>query len=109
MEITYGRDKEFHEDMNSIPYISFPVDWEIAIIPPFGGATARFRAKLKGKEECVSVYLDCHSRLGAMDEPYWEIYPSDKGDCERFYLNEVSELLDGISRSFKYIYETKGK
>jgi hypothetical protein len=79
--------------MTKIPYLKFPSDVEVKVIPPFGGAMARFVVK-KGKRG-VSCYLDCYGHLGAMDEPYWEIYPY-KNDTYRCYLNETDELMEKI-------------
>ena len=64
---------EYRKWVGEIPFIKFPSDWEVQIIPPFGGAVARFCVK-KGDKQ-VSIYLDCYERLGIFGEPYWEIYP----------------------------------
>lgn len=84
---------EAREWVAKIPYIKLPSDVEIKVIPPFGGAVARFMAK-KG-DRSISVYLDCYANLGAMDKPYWEIYPYE-GDTYRCYLEETDELAEKI-------------
>jgi hypothetical protein len=82
-----------------IPYIPLKRGWKIKVTPPFGGAVVRFMVS-KG-DDYVSVYLDCYDKIGCMDnKPYWEIHPSEDGDCERFWMNEIDELVDGIDRSF---------
>ena len=80
---------------NDMPKLSFNPDWQIKVIPPFGGAIARFLV-FKG-ENRVSVYFDANGVLGAMDEPYWEAYPID-GDAERFLLGEEDAMLKAIER-----------
>jgi len=73
-----------------IPYMSFPNNWKVQIIPPFGGAMIRFR--VKHGEGDISVYLDVADRLGYFGSPYWEIYPYG-GDIYRVPMNDVDELL----------------
>ena len=81
---------EWRKWMEEIPYIQFPANWSIKIIPPFTGAIVRFRAKL-GKKD-VSIYLDCYDRLGHFGSPYWEVYPY-QDDIGRCGIDEVGELL----------------
>lgn len=76
-----------------IPYLKFPSDCEVKVIPPFGGANVRFL--VKKNEKVISVYLDCYANLGAMDVPYWEIYPY-QGDTYRCFLNEADDLMEKI-------------
>ena len=73
-----------------IPALSFPKGWSIQIIPPFSGATVRFRARL-GKRQ-ASVYLDCHYALGCVGHPYWEVYPY-KGDTGRCAMADTKTLM----------------
>lgn len=77
----------------AIPPLHFKPEWEVKIIPPFGGAVARFTVDYNKKH--VSVYLDWYGRLGCMDEPYYELYPFD-GGTKRYYLNETEELMKDI-------------
>ena len=83
--------EQWREKITQIPFIKFPKHWGISIIPPFGGAIARFLVKKpKGKEK--SVYLDWFDRLGCCGSPYWEVYPY-RGDVGRCDLNDTKELL----------------
>jgi hypothetical protein len=98
-------EKRFHAQMEwdamfetrtwsgKIPYLKFPNDVEVKVIPPFSGAVVRFLVK-KG-EKSVSCYLDCYGILGAMDKPYWEIYPYE-GDTYRCYIDETDDLMEKI-------------
>jgi len=89
-----------------LPALKLDPDWEIKVIPPFGGALARL-VVLKG-EMRVSVYFDAYARLGGMYDlengnpiPYWEIYPAPKGanDCiKRYFLGEEPEMLEDIRK-----------
>lgn len=88
--------QDWRSDMKTIPFIQFPSDWKIQIIPPFGDAAIRFRVRLpSGKEK--SIYLDTRESLGVYgnQEPYWEVYPyrSDTGRCG---INEIDILLEYI-------------
>lgn len=88
-------DEKWREIAGEIPFIKFPADWTVAVIPPFAGALARFRVKLPdGREK--SIYLDFYDRLGYVGQPYWEIYPV-LGDVERCLLNETDKLLAAIA------------
>lgn len=92
---------EWSKWIERIPVIPLKFGWGIRVIPPFGGAVVRF--SIIKNDISISVYLDCYGKLGSMTEPYWEIYPSEGNDPERFLMNEVNELSDGIQRSFKRI------
>lgn len=92
--------QEYKKWAKKIPPLNFPEDWNVQIIPPFGGAVVRFvvtRDDTPGKS--ISVYLDCYSRLGAMDRPYWEIYPNHQDDTNRYFMEETDELIYGIDRA----------
>ncbi len=82
--------------INKIPALKFPPDWEVKIIPPFGGAIARFTVD-KG-DNSVSVYLDCYDKLGYFGSPYWEIHPYD-GDVYRTAMENSEDLIEKISES----------
>lgn len=84
--------QSWREETKSIPFIQFPSDWKVQIIPPFGDAIVRFRVEI---EEGVhrSIYLDGRNSLGYWgDGYYWEVYPY-RGDTGRCDMEDISELL----------------
>jgi hypothetical protein len=91
---------EFDRWVKEIPYLTFPADWGVKIIPPFNGAIVRFLVK-KGNAS-ASIYMDGYSELGCFGytapEPYWEIYPYE-GDVYRVALQNTDELLKVIAES----------
>lgn len=89
------REDKWRESIDVIPYIEFPPDWKVQVIPPFGGAMARFRVRLPSGDE-KSVYLDFYDRLGYFGAPYWEVYPyeDDVGRCQ---MADVARLLEMIA------------
>ena len=89
----FDRAFETREWIKRIPYIKFPADWEVQIIPSFSAAIARFRVNNK-----VSVYLDGYDLLGCYGEPYWEVY-LHKGDVYRCAMNNVDDLIVAIQES----------
>lgn len=87
------REDEWEKWTKLMPVIHFPEEWEVKMRPPSVGAIVRFVAN------DISVYLDCYGRLGMFNGPYWELYPSETGDTERFAMNDVDGLLDGLRRA----------
>jgi len=89
------REEEWGEKwIKEIPHLHFKQDWKVKIIPPFGGAIARFWID-KGDNH-VSVYLDCYDKLGYFGAPYWEVYPYEE-DVYRVAMNDTDELLKIIA------------
>ena len=88
--------QSWREEMEVIPFIQFPADWKIQVIPPFGDAVVRFRVQLPSGNE-RSIYLDSRESLGIYGnlEPYWEVYPH-RGDTARCGINEIDTLLEYI-------------
>lgn len=108
--------EEWHKWGNEAPWLQFPPELEVKIVPPFGGAMARFRARFVGGEREVSVYWDCHDALGYMEKPYWEIHPvksrglglmdeADVYDCKRFLAGEESDMMVSIIKSLMDEYD----
>lgn len=88
--------KVFESDKwrGEIPYLQFPQEWKIKIVPP-NMAVVRFIVEHNNKR--ISVYLDCYDILGCVGEPYWEIYPYEE-DTFRCLMNETDELLEAIKK-----------
>lgn len=94
------------------PWLQFPPELEVSIVPPFGGAMARFHVRFIGGERHVSVYWDCLDRIGFMQRPYWEIYPvkfksngEDQEDCKRFLMGQEPEMMASIFKSLLGEYD----
>lgn len=83
--------ERWKEWIDHIPYIKFPADWKVQIVPPFRGALIRFRVK-HSSDYVISVFLDVYDRLGYEDGPYWEVYPYQYGFA-RFPLTDVEGML----------------
>jgi hypothetical protein len=102
-ELTYAIEEayEWRKWCKEIPFINFPPNFLIQVVPPFGGAVIRFRVNHKKyPDKQISVYLDCYDMLGGMEGPYWEIYPAAGGDVNRCSMNETEELIKAIQESF---------
>jgi hypothetical protein len=99
MELTVTRYKvedaqKWREEVQTLPFISFPAEWQIQIIPPFSDAVVRFRVKLPSGSE-KSIYLDKRNSLGywkTVGEGYWEVHPY-RGDVGRCDTKDIPELL----------------
>lgn len=92
----YDEIMESRKWIKEIPFISFPSEWLVQIIPPFNGAVVRFRIQSGSAE--ISVYLDCYDRLGYYGSPYWEVYPH-KEEVFRCEMKDVTSLLKAIQES----------
>lgn len=85
---------------SKIPALHFEKEWDVKIIPPFGGAVIRFYISHNNKN--VSVYFDGYSELGFMYDdkgkpiPYFEYY--DGEDCHRYYIDESEEMMADIKK-----------
>lgn len=90
---------EWKKWRDEIPFISFPSNWKIKIVPPIAGAIVRFHVTKEVLSDRISVYLDCYDMLGHMEEPYWEIYPDKEYGCSRYGMYDISGLLKGIEES----------
>lgn len=94
----YEKLQECREWGAKLPSFNFEKEWNVKIIPPFGGAVIRFCIEHNGKN--VSVYFDGYSELGwVMDDqdnpiPYFEYY--DGEECYRYYINESEKMMDDI-------------
>ncbi len=95
LEATY----EWHDWVKKIPFINWPIDWEVKAIPPFSGAMVRYQIRVKDSEAPItSVYLDCYDILAIYGEPYWEVYPVD-GGVGRCAIGDTDALLELIEQS----------
>lgn len=90
-----------------LPYLQFPADCQIKIIPAFLSAIIRFivRKKTTPRGEFVSVYFDGYSNLGHFSfpepTPHWEIFPDQDGDNARFALGDEESMLQAIEASLQ--------
>jgi len=94
-------EQEWRETGDAIPFISFPTDWQVKVIPPFGDAAVRFVVKLPSGMT-KSIYLDVRDSLGFFGgvgnepTPYWEVYPY-LGDVGRCAMGDTKGLLEMIA------------
>ena len=102
MASDYLRDRWYVENIEEwekvswdVPYLSFRSDWRVKIIPPCGGAMARFVVEKNGKT--VSVYYDVYNRLGYYGEPYFEAYPIN-GEAARYSRSKVDDMINDIEK-----------
>lgn len=106
---TMDSNRKWRERGDLMPWLSFPVEWEVKCIPPFAGADVRFLVRLKGQpDKTVSVYADFDEALGLYGgEAYWEVYPVDDNN-ERCDLADSSALLALIARGLNSTEPTEG-
>jgi hypothetical protein len=90
-------ESEMRKWREEIPYIDLPQDIQFRPIPNHGGSIVRFTAMKDNRS--VSVYLDCYGRLGACDEPYWEVHPSKDGYPDRCMMEDVEGLVKIITEA----------
>jgi len=98
------RDEKWNDYYKAMPFIPILKDWEIKVLPPFGGALMRFQ--LQKGEKHFSIYFDANDYLGSVGKPYWEAYPiriedEDEengfyGEAKRYYENKFREMIKDI-------------
>lgn len=113
LEARYGIENldEWDKWKVEIPFLKFPSEWHVKIIPPFTGAIIRFWVKKDlSMPHPVSVYLDCYDRLGCCGgKPYWEVYPDMDGGTSRHLMNETEDLIQTIGDALKVWEKKNGK
>ena len=93
----FGQLYEWEKWTKDIPFVRFPANWEVKIVPPFAGAVVRFVAKV-GKKE-ISVYLDCYENLGYFGSPHWEAYPINDNNM-RYALKDWKKMIRAMNKEF---------
>ncbi len=99
-----------------VPPLHFKPEWDVHVLPPFGGAMMRFVVSYKGS--AVSVYCDFYSQLGFFNgenEPYWEMYPRTyvdqhgnmRADTARFALDDTEGLMKTIEKELNAEFESE--
>lgn len=88
-----------------IPYITFPSNWEICVMPFFAGCVIRYMVRDKNDHsKKATFFLDCQNALYdyskrelVFDEPFW----TTNLNSEKYKLNDVEKMLEIIDKSFK--------
>lgn len=93
-------DETFEVDkwIKQVPRLRFKEEWEVKIVPPFGGAIIRFL--VSANDKFLSVYLDGYNMLGGVrGETYWEVF--DGEDIERFKFDKSERMMARIEEKLK--------
>lgn len=93
---------EYERWMRILPYIKWPVGWEVKAVPPLGAKLVRYW--VKNGDSVISIYLDCHNLSGYMPWPFWEIHPVE-GDVARCKWDDI----DGKTGLLNLIRVAKGE
>lgn len=82
--------------IHEIPYVSFPSDCKVKVVPPFGGAMSRFYIQ-KPDGAVLSIHLQVFDWLGTLRviTPYWEVYPV-KRSISSCHMQDVDTLIQLI-------------
>ena len=92
---------EYQKWEKEIPYLQFPKEWKVKIVPPFGGAAIRFFVEV-GNDN-ISVYLDCYNALGCVGEPYWELFPDKNEQTTRILMHDTKDLIYQIQLAINHM------
>lgn len=100
LRLRLERFEKWREIGEQMPAIPMKAGWLVTVLPPYGGAAARFLVQKKQDGPIVSVYFDAYERLGFFgSEAYFEIYPNVHGTEDRFGVNEIYEMVEAIDAS----------
>ena len=100
MRVKVEQEYHYREWSNKLQALHFDKEWDVKIIPPFGGAIIRFT--ISHNKKGVSVYFDAYSELGWMYDdkeepiPYFEYYDGD--DTYRYTLDEADQMMEDIRK-----------
>lgn len=83
------------DNYDATPELQFPADWRVRLHP---SASALTRFSINDQ---ISVYFDIDGTLGAMRQPYWEMYPDTSGEPMRFLVGEEDQLISAITEALK--------
>lgn len=89
-------EQDWRGEMKDIPFIEFPANWKVKVIPPFANACVRFLVILPSGTQ-KSIYLDTRNALGFMNYSYWEVYPHTDSEPGRVEMQDVAGLLEMIA------------
>lgn len=93
-------EENWRDHVNDMPASEIRAGYKIQVLPPFGGALMRFRI-IAPDNIVYSIYFDVNGALGAMNVPYYELYPysldtDEKDDTKRYYRTEFNDILMDI-------------
>lgn len=117
-KLAFNYETAFEHDkwMEEIPFIKFPDNWQVKMVPPFGRAVVRFFVKRDGMNDRVSIYFDAYGHLGyygKMGEqpvPYWEVFPgTEDGEINRFGKDDTDGFLEAIKIGLDHIEDLESK
>ena len=93
----YAKEMESYKWALKIPFIRFPMHWQVRILPPFIGAVVRFEVKYK--DILVRAALDCYGLLEYSELPqYWSI-TSMHSDIQTCAMEDTEELIKLIEQT----------
>ena len=95
--VEYAKEMESYKWALKIPFIRFPMHWQVRILPPFIGAVVRFEVKYK--DILVRAALDCYGLLEYSELPqYWSI-TSMHSDIQTCAMEDTEELIKLIEQT----------
>lgn len=96
VSVEYAREMESYKWALKIPFIRFPMHWEVRVLPPFIGAIVRF--EIRYKNAIVRVALDGYGMLEYSEMPqYWSI-TSMHTDVQTCDMNDTESLIKLIEQ-----------
>jgi len=96
--VEYAKEMESYKWALEIPFIRFPMHWQVRILPPFIGAVVRFEVKYK--DILVRVALDCYGLLEYSELPQCWSITSMYSDIQTCAMEDTEELIKLIEQTF---------
>lgn len=91
---------EYDKWMVGLPFIQWPANYLIKVIPPFGAKVIRFWLKTADTQHELSIYLDGYNYSGCMPWPHYEVYGGEVGDVSRCKWDDIEGLKRIVHEHF---------
>jgi hypothetical protein len=85
----------------AVPFIPFPVHWQIQVVPPVRGTIVTFNVKLDGMRRHIQVLLDGYGLMGYSPQPIWMVRPDCNESMSALPVDDTEGLIRVVESALK--------